>query len=488
MRMKITRNIPQSLLNSIKKMNWYRHGIYRQNFLAASVMPHGLTKAFFRDEWLNRSFPQIQLGCEAYITEDDFKEISNEMFKKIEKERNYLSTYIKKYREENEESLELSRKINAKNVNKLSNNELAHLFNGFIKKTISLSHWLWSMEFLNNAIDKFVSLKIKAWKPEWLNEKIVDFLNEISYLEQKLPFQKEIEEIMRLKESDLKNKLKIDALYDTYSWLNINVWDGVPFTREEYARRIKKMILDRNNIIKRISENEEKAQRASKLIDQIDDAEIRALLKIIRELIYLKTERIDVYSISFSQIFPLIKEIEKILKISHEEFLKLMPEEIIESLKFNRLVIDKSEVNKREKYAVVWFNERVHYFYEQAYFKIREVLTKKDYSSVRIIKGTICFKGVVNGKVKVLLTEKDIAKIEKGDILIANLTNPNYNPVFEKISGVVTDEGGILCHSAIMAREYRIPCIVGTKIATKVLKDGDLVEVDANKGIVRKLR
>ena len=66
--------------------------------------------------------------------------------------------------------------------------------------------------------------------------------------------------------------------------------------------------------------------------------------------------------------------------------------------------------------------------------------------------------------------------MEKGDILISNLTNPNYNPAFEKINAVVTDEGGILCHSAIMAREFHLPCVVGTKIATKVLKTGDLVE------------
>ncbi|GAG22226.1 unnamed protein product, partial [marine sediment metagenome] len=52
----------------------------------------------------------------------------------------------------------------------------------------------------------------------------------------------------------------------------------------------------------------------------------------------------------------------------------------------------------------------------------------------------------------------------------------------------ITDGGGTLCHAAIVAREMKIPCIVGTKIATRVLKDGDLVEVDADKGIVRKLK
>lgn len=67
------------------------------------------------------------------------------------------------------------------------------------------------------------------------------------------------------------------------------------------------------------------------------------------------------------------------------------------------------------------------------------------------------------------------------------MTFPNFIPAMEKASAFVTDEGGILCHAAIVSREMRKPCIIGTKIATKIFKDGDLVEVDANKGTVKKL-
>ena len=67
------------------------------------------------------------------------------------------------------------------------------------------------------------------------------------------------------------------------------------------------------------------------------------------------------------------------------------------------------------------------------------------------------------------------------------MTFPNFISAMEKAAAFVTDEGGILCHAAIVAREMKKPCIIGTKIATQVLKDGELVEVDASKGIVRKL-
>ncbi len=63
------------------------------------------------------------------------------------------------------------------------------------------------------------------------------------------------------------------------------------------------------------------------------------------------------------------------------------------------------------------------------------------------------------------------------------MTDPDFLPAMKKASAIITDEGGITCHAAIVSRELKIPCIIGTRIATKVLKDGDLVEVDANKGI-----
>lgn len=68
------------------------------------------------------------------------------------------------------------------------------------------------------------------------------------------------------------------------------------------------------------------------------------------------------------------------------------------------------------------------------------------------------------------------------------MTTPDFVPAMKKAAAVITDEGGITCHAAIMSRELGIPCVIGTKIATKVLRDGDLVEVDAEKGVVRILK
>lgn len=106
-------------------------------------------------------------------------------------------------------------------------------------------------------------------------------------------------------------------------------------------------------------------------------------------------------------------------------------------------------------------------------------------ANVNEIKGQIAMKGKTQGNVRIIGKKSEIEKLQDGEILVATMTTPDYIPAMQKASAFITDEGGITCHAAIIAREMKKPCIIGTKIATKVLKDGDLVEVDANEGVVR---
>lgn len=117
-------------------------------------------------------------------------------------------------------------------------------------------------------------------------------------------------------------------------------------------------------------------------------------------------------------------------------------------------------------------------------FELREAVNIKN---VKELKGQIAQKGKVRGMAKLVSSVKHLDKVLKGDILVASNTMPKYLPAMKRAAAFVTDEGGITCHAAIVAREMKKPCVIGTKIATQVLKDGDMVEVDADKGVVRKV-
>ncbi|OGI30148.1 MAG: hypothetical protein A3G09_01040 [Candidatus Moranbacteria bacterium RIFCSPLOWO2_12_FULL_48_12] len=116
---------------------------------------------------------------------------------------------------------------------------------------------------------------------------------------------------------------------------------------------------------------------------------------------------------------------------------------------------------------------------------LRQEVTPQD---VKELQGQIAMKGLARGKVRVLKNKSQIPELQAGEILVTAMTTPDYLPAMKKATAFITDEGGITCHAAIVARELGKPCIIGTKVATQVLKDGDMVEVDAERGIIRILK
>lgn len=114
------------------------------------------------------------------------------------------------------------------------------------------------------------------------------------------------------------------------------------------------------------------------------------------------------------------------------------------------------------------------------------LLTKK--KEIKEIIGTVASKGKAVGIVAIIRGVKDLEKVKEGNILVAVTTHPDYVLAMRKAAAIVTDEGGITSHAAIVSREFGIPCIVGTKNATKILRDGDKVEVDAVVGKVTRVK
>lgn len=103
------------------------------------------------------------------------------------------------------------------------------------------------------------------------------------------------------------------------------------------------------------------------------------------------------------------------------------------------------------------------------------------------VVGQRAYPGKVKGVAKVFLNYENSKDFKKGEIMVSVNSNPKLMSIIKKAGAIVTDEGGITCHASIISRELKIPCVVGTKNATEVLKDGDIVEVDANTGIVTKI-
>jgi len=158
-------------------------------------------------------------------------------------------------------------------------------------------------------------------------------------------------------------------------------------------------------------------------------------------------------------------------------------QEILSALEQD-IVPNVGELKNRDR-SVFWFEAGVVCFSDKSeLYKVVEDILHVD-TEITEVKGSIACKGSASGAVKIVNHPDEMGKVQEGDIIVSRNTNPSLMPVLSVCAAIVTDEGGIACHAAIVSRELGKPCVIGTKIATKVFKDGDLVEVDAERGVVR---
>lgn len=173
---------------------------------------------------------------------------------------------------------------------------------------------------------------------------------------------------------------------------------------------------------------------------------------------------------------------------------KNWPRNLMEFFLFQEL---KRAVMAKQEYNFAEIEKRKDgcaYFADQFFTKrdIKTALKIRGYKLIEEIspkvtqlKGVSASPGTAQGRVKVVMNREQLNKVTMGDILVSPMTTPAYLSAMTKASGFVTDEGGIICHAAIVSREMKKPCIVGTKIATKILSDGDLVELDTDNDVVK---
>lgn len=164
----------------------------------------------------------------------------------------------------------------------------------------------------------------------------------------------------------------------------------------------------------------------------------------------------------------------------------MSPRELRDLLQDKSVDLEKIK-SRKERYLIKMVGSDVTEYYNN---DIDSVLSK-EFGHLKIdkdkkeIKGSVAYRGKVVGRARLIFTKSDYNGIEGGDVIVTPMTKPNIVPYLNKASAIVTNDGGALCHASIIAREMKKPCIVGTTCATDLIKDGDMVEVDAERGVVR---
>lgn len=231
-----------------------------------------------------------------------------------------------------------------------------------------------------------------------------------------------------------------------------------------------------------------KQQRALQKSLRLDPLHTRLLI-LLRRLLFDKAYRMDALYKGYYTFEPMLREIAKRFSLSMNQLYMVYLGDLAKCVK--RGEFDISTLNTLRVYsAYIKEGSRLRFYVgEEAKKKmtfIHAVLPKV--KAKNEARGECGYPGKTRGIAKLIDSAKDMHKMEKGNILISHATDPSLLPAMKKAAAFVTDLGGLTAHAAIVARELKKPCVIGTKIATKVFRDGDYVEVDAAVGIVKKIK
>jgi phosphohistidine swiveling domain-containing protein len=261
-----------------------------------------------------------------------------------------------------------------------------------------------------------------------------------------------------------------------FSWFGTHHWEGDGYTLE-------KAITDIQNTLKKSLQ-----EQFVKKTGDVSDPENELVWKILADFVYWRTHCAEVCAKVVFESRDILIGIATNWGLTYQELIYLSATEITEALGKDEHSITLPD-NFQERfngYGCYVENGTEQVIVGEVLQKYIDAVIPKVETNITELKGTIASKGaVVTGEVRVVMGPKDFANFQEGHILVANETSPDFVPLMKQAAAIVTDTGGITSHAAIVSRELKKPCITGTKIATKIFKDGDIVEVDAEKGIVR---
>jgi phosphoenolpyruvate synthase/pyruvate phosphate dikinase len=288
-----------------------------------------------------------------------------------------------------------------------------------------------------------------------------------------------------------EQKIDLERHRDSFSFMPMYDIDYAPYSLEYFAKELRKIKrkFSKKEIVEEIAYIMKKYQKRKEDVGAIlknykSKPELFSIMSFYSAFASLKDRKPYVRDQSSYYTRNLFIEIGKRLRISLSETLFLTEHELEKSIKEEKVSVKKQDLRKRMKNSVFLFKDNeVIIFTGKSDLDQIDAFLKEDFGG-KELKGMGVSGGIVTGEVTIVLNNNNFSKFKEGQILVTGATRPDFVPLMKKAAAIIADEGGLLSHAAIVSRELKKPCIVGTKIATQVLKDGDLVEVDADKGVV----
>lgn len=469
---------------NIKKSQWFKIGKWKEpGFLQDIIIRAEIEKR------MDVALPYtttvyLFAGFKQYILQSEYDEILHKMQDDLKKDPE--QTLIK-IRNEVKSAIAMTEKYNPAVIDKISLMRYIKLVNIAAWQSLRFILLGYALEIV---YPKSLPQRFVIGKEEFTPQKLLAI---VGLPKEVAPIVIERARILEIaasynKKKDIEKELSDHA--KEFGWMNSICWWDDPFSAEHYRNEVMKAAEgnpeeDLKRIKKSRAEQYSKANNILKIIKKKYPLAY-SYIDMIREMADLRSQGWDAVSRAGMRMRPIFSALAAKNKISYEQMMMLTIDEML-SLLDNKMNVKKKEIDDRLKALALYADSNAHEIHVFSGISAEEIAKNAEAKAEMqtSLSGLTIWPGSITGKAIVMHSKDDIKKIVKGEILVCPMTDPDFMPAIYKASAMVTDQGGVLCHAAIIARELQKPCVVGTKIATQVIKTGDIIEVDATNGIVR---
>jgi phosphohistidine swiveling domain-containing protein len=279
-------------------------------------------------------------------------------------------------------------------------------------------------------------------------------------------------------------KTDLEKLAKNFGWFHME-YAGEPHTVEHYKEIIRKR-LDQPLPAESLSEAKEEVIQIQKdFLKKYPNREFEGLTYAMQEFAFILDDSKAATVENHFLMYPLLREIAERIGVPIKDLYFLVGPEIHEALKTSQA--NSNLITERKKLRAIFFHDGIIEVFEgkKAKETAETYIETEEAGVADQVKGIVAFPGFYKGKVSLILKASEYEKFKDGDVLVTRDGSAEFTYFLQHAGAIVADQGGIISHAAIVARESKVPAVLSTKIGTKIFKDGDIVEVDAKKGIVR---
>ncbi|OGL64806.1 hypothetical protein A3B21_03735 [Candidatus Uhrbacteria bacterium RIFCSPLOWO2_01_FULL_47_24] len=472
----------------IKNVKWVKVKERDIDIALESFYTKGYEKKYFKKIGINFGISNQLVFSDGriYFDQQDIDSTTHLLLEKKDKLSKYalkVTNHCVKQLKKCEQFLKKHKKTN---FSKISDGSFKKICSEFIEVIYSLIPQAF---FVSEILEKVASEKIIASLKNHTSDPVSLYTKLVIPTQPSRLSREYVERLALALKLQQKNSIDhgIKKYLNKFGWVALYSPIDDLYTKEKILTEIKKLS-EKSNLADELKQAKRKEIELKKIAAQAWrtvklPAHDHLLIKVMQKNAWVRTYRRELISEIFFQMRPMYIKCARKLNLKFSDLRQVACWEIIEQLNNPEKNFDNMIEERKSGYVFLQQKNEVQIISGESISKIFD--PEKNSTINAELKGLPVYHGQAVGPVKIIHKKEDLASFKKGEVLVAPTVGTWMMPAVEKCIAIITDAGGVLSHTAIVAREFKKPCIVATKHATKILKNGQIVTIDTQLNLIK---